>query len=99
MPLVNYTIPGAKWNIPICVVTSTGSGDRKEWFGGVTTTITLPEKSNSRWYKLKQLGFYRVNYDEKNWIAITGDLVKDPSVVLTPEDRGNLLDDAFALAR
>ena len=44
------------------------------------------------------LGFYRVNYDERNWDLIWSQLLHDPEQIPTI-NRAQLVDDAFNLAR
>jgi aminopeptidase N len=48
-------------------------------------------------FKLVQ-GFYRVNYDERNWNLIWAQLLHDPKQIPTIS-RAELIDDAFHLAR
>ena len=43
-------------------------------------------------------GYYRVNYDEKNWALIIGQLLEDPRPI-SVVNRAQLIDDAFNLAR
>ncbi|XP_008467551.1 aminopeptidase N-like [Diaphorina citri] len=44
-------------------------------------------------------GFYRVNYDLPNWSLLTKEIHRGSSSVLQPITQGQLMDDAFALAR
>jgi aminopeptidase N len=46
----------------------------------------------------QQTGYYRVNYDAANWMMIQWQLNNDHSQIAT-ENRAQLLDDAFNLAR
>lgn len=43
-------------------------------------------------------GFYRVNYDERNWNLIIQQLIEDPREI-SVINRAQLIDDAFNLAR
>jgi aminopeptidase N len=47
----------------------------------------------------KQSAYYRVNYDEVNWRMLHKQLKEDHSKIALPENRAQLLDDAFNLAR
>lgn len=51
------------------------------------------------WIKInnQQIGYYRVNYDNENWKALTSALISDVDS-LTVSDRSHLLNDAFNLA-
>lgn len=46
---------------------------------------------------VNQTGFYRVNYDTKNWEMLTQQLLKDHAV-FDPKNRAQMLDDAMNLA-
>ncbi|XP_011665938.2 aminopeptidase N isoform X2 [Strongylocentrotus purpuratus] len=52
------------------------------------------------WYMVNtyQYGFYRVNYDHENWMRLTDQLMTDHKV-FPNENRAQLIDDAFSLAR
>ncbi|XP_063952709.1 aminopeptidase N-like [Lytechinus pictus] len=52
------------------------------------------------WYLVNtyQYGYFRVNYDDKNWMRITDQLITNHTV-FPNENRGQLIDDAFTLAR
>lgn len=51
------------------------------------------------WIKINnhQIGYYRVNYDNENWKALTNALIADVDA-LAVSDRSHLLNDAFNLA-
>jgi len=59
--------------------------------------VELP--GDLEWFKanLNGTGFYRVNYPMANWDALIQALKKD-FTILTPADRAQLINDAFALA-
>lgn len=46
---------------------------------------------------LQEIGYYRVNYDERNWNLIIDQLIEDPSVI-DEINRVQILDDLFHLA-
>nr|AWT22996.1 aminopeptidase N [Hyphantria cunea] len=62
--------------------------------------IDIPGLSSAEWFifNKQQTGYYRVNYDVANWIAIAGALQTNHEVIHVL-NRANLLDDAFNLAR
>lgn len=92
---------GYKWIIPITVRTSRNPPNKSSlyWFNGADMSITFDVLP--RWYKLNvnQTGFYRVNYDRQSWKSLIDLMWKRDynQHVLSPTDRANLLDDAFAL--
>lgn len=49
-------------------------------------------------FNIQQVGFYRVNYDERNWELITNSLITNWASV-NRLNRAQLIDDAFWLAR
>lgn len=59
--------------------------------------LDLPSQS---WFLLNvnQLGFYRVNYDEKNWRALISVLEENPDV-FPSTTKAQLIDDSLNLAR
>ncbi|XP_055381285.1 puromycin-sensitive aminopeptidase-like protein isoform X2 [Condylostylus longicornis] len=58
--------------------------------------------AQSKWYifNIQQTGYYRVNYDNSNWKAITEHLLnKTKFKEISPSNRAQLIDDAMNLAR
>ncbi|RWS08189.1 Aminopeptidase N precursor-like protein [Dinothrombium tinctorium] len=91
-----------QWIIPITMITSKNyKAHRLIWFSSTNTAVTLDY--GAEWFKLNvnQTGFYRVNYDERNWKKLISVLQKSDynRHVLSPTDRANLIDDAFALMK
>ncbi|XP_067653117.1 aminopeptidase Ey-like [Haliotis asinina] len=63
--------------------------------------INITDSSSSgEWVlvNLHQTGYYRVNYDEENWLALVRQLDADHTVI-PPVNRAQIIDDAFSLAR
>ena len=46
-----------------------------------------------------QAGYYRVNYDEENWKALTNILMLDATDKISPINRAQLIDDVLHMAR
>lgn len=65
-------------------------------------TIEMDDLDNEEWIlvNVQQTGFYRVNYDVKNWQLLSSYLL-DPSkfTKIAPANRAQLVDDALNLAR
>lgn len=90
-----------KWFIPFTYVTS--SAPNKVILKDINMTsgtITWTPRNGSGWIKgnVGQKGFFRVNYDDKNWDALAQALRTDHKL-LNISDRGGVIDDAFELAR
>ena len=71
------------------------------WMNLSDSFIELPYKENKdKWIfgNLEFMGYYRVNYDEQNWVKIIEQLKTDHTV-FTPVERASLIFDAFTLAR
>ena len=60
----------------------------------------MTKSEDSSWVigNLKHAGFYRVNYDEKNWNMLIEQLKNDFNV-LDASSRAQLIDDSFNLGR
>ena len=87
------------WFVPLNYLTASSPKNATSvWLDQPADVIGL-DHVEKKWYKLnfRQMGFFRVNYDEQNWVALIDALKEDPNV-MSPEDRANLLDDAFSLA-
>ncbi|XP_030848825.1 aminopeptidase N-like [Strongylocentrotus purpuratus] len=64
------------------------------------TLVHLSSPMENDWFlaNIQQYGFYRVNYDDENWARLSQQLV-DSHVVIPIENRAQLINDAFNLAR
>ena len=72
-----------------------------QWIQPDQTEITvegLPAADQWVVFNVDQTGYYRVNYDEKNWKLITDQLLQDVSKIYQT-NRAQLLDDSWNLAR
>jgi len=87
-----------KWFVPFTYITS--SSPNKVVSNEINMTSEKISLDGSGWIKgnAKQKGFYRVNYDDKNWDALA-DAFKSDHKVMNVSDRGGVIDDAFELAR
>lgn len=64
------------------------------------TTKTIQNAASGDWIiaNLNQVGYYRVNYDDKNWKAIIEQLSEDPNV-FPDANRAQVIDDSCQLAK
>lgn len=93
---------GYQWVIPITILTSKDAKRPKlTWLSSANSAFILDNYVD--WFKLNinSTGYFRVNYDEQNWIKLIGLLRKRDFQhhLLSPTDRSNLLDDALCLLR
>ncbi|XP_034249160.1 aminopeptidase N-like isoform X2 [Thrips palmi] len=104
-PPKNASNVGQKWWIPLVVTTQTQKDFSttlpQGWlapdqpFASLSTGATADE-----WVYVnpKQTGYFRVNYDAKNWQLLAAALSADPAA-LPASGRAQLLNDALTLAR
>ncbi|XP_014239289.1 thyrotropin-releasing hormone-degrading ectoenzyme-like [Cimex lectularius] len=87
------------WTIPIKYIDLTQPKIiLKIWFPQDIPEVTITNLKG-KWLKINwhQRGLFRVNYTYDQWGKFTEMLNKNPSL-LDPQDRANLVDDAFSLA-
>ncbi|VDM30599.1 unnamed protein product [Hydatigera taeniaeformis] len=90
------------WSIPITYATEfeniTEAESRIVWMNNKHLTIEM-DVSESQWYalNLRQMGFYRVNYDMANWHSLTRALCTN-HMELPRLMRAQLIDDSFHIA-
>ncbi|XP_071443368.1 uncharacterized protein [Hetaerina americana] len=97
---------GDNWWIPL-TFTSASSADFSntvptQWMPESEKTITvkgMPNKDEWVIFNLQQSGYYRVNYDEKNWRLIINHLHGEHFKNVHPLNRAQLIDDSLNLAR
>jgi len=70
------------------------------WMNNTETKVTIPLMNDSGWviFNLQSTGFYRVNYDVKNWYRLIAELRSYPKTIHVL-NRAQLIDDSFNLAR
>ncbi|KAJ8889375.1 hypothetical protein PR048_008874 [Dryococelus australis] len=96
-----------RWWVPLTYTTQASpnftSTTADYWLTGLQVsswTINLPARQN-QWvlFNIQQTGFYRVNYDDRNWALLADYLDSEYYDEIHVLNRAQLLDDAFALAR
>ncbi|XP_069622290.1 aminopeptidase N [Ranitomeya imitator] len=87
------------WYVPISYMTST-SGQGNVWLTKETDTNHELRLVGDTWLlaNINETGFYRVNYDEGNWMKLIAQLKNDLSAIPVI-NRAQIIDDAFNLAR
>ncbi|KAG5680753.1 hypothetical protein PVAND_010240 [Polypedilum vanderplanki] len=96
---------GSSWYIPLNYATaeSPNFDDTKitDFFvdGEDVWHIFAPNHQTNNWYVFnkKQTGYYRVNYDENNWKALSDVLSSANYNIIHVMNRAQLIDDSFAL--
>lgn len=89
---------GFRWEVPITYISSANREKNCTWLHSQDTKLTI-SVPNAEWIKFnhQQVGYYRVNYSEKEWQNFSA-VLKGNVAALDSADRANLLDDAFSLA-
>uniref|UniRef100_A0A8C1PXS2 Aminopeptidase n=1 Tax=Cyprinus carpio TaxID=7962 RepID=A0A8C1PXS2_CYPCA len=87
-----------EWFVPITWMKS-GSNMGQHWLL-TKTALYEPMKTGTDWLlaNLNVMGYYRVNYDPQNWERLLTQLTTDHKVIPVL-NRGQIIDDAFNLAR
>lgn len=89
------TTYGYKWTIPITYVTDQGKSSELILFPYNEEFITIPKPQNATWLKFNydQVGYYRVNYEEPEWLNLNKIYTS-----LSIPDRTHLLEESFSIA-
>ena len=93
-----------KWVIPFTYKFEDTRADDKQliWLNLTDSRIELDanDRNRRKWIyaNLDFMGYFRVNYDEQNWLKIAAQLKRDHNK-FTALERATLLFDAFTLAR
>ncbi|KAH9282431.1 Aminopeptidase N [Echinococcus granulosus] len=99
---VNINVTNKLWSIPITYATKseniTEAENRILWMNGKNLILEM-DVSGGQWYalNLRQMGFYRVNYDMENWHLVTKALCTNHAE-LPRLMRAQLIDDSFHIA-
>jgi aminopeptidase N len=96
----------SSWYIPINYVTAASAdfSDPKftHYFVNGTSELQIVDSShaNADWFifNKQQIGYYRVNYEDSNWRALTTALKSSDFETIHILNRVQIIDDAFALA-
>ncbi|XP_064596449.1 aminopeptidase N-like [Liolophura sinensis] len=100
---------GYKWDIPFTFTTNlvkdfNTSRTTLLWWNEEEVEICdsklIPVWSNNSWVigNVRQVGFYRVNYEADNWDALIGQL-KEDHVVFSVENRAQIVNDVWNFVR
>ncbi|XP_023082328.1 thyrotropin-releasing hormone-degrading ectoenzyme [Piliocolobus tephrosceles] len=91
------------WQIPLTIVVGNRSHVSSEaiiWVSNKSEhhRITYLDKGSWLLGNINQTGYFRVNYDLRNWRLLIDQLIRNHEV-LSVSNRAGLIDDAFSLAR
>ncbi|KAL1492044.1 hypothetical protein ABEB36_012545 [Hypothenemus hampei] len=89
------TTYGYKWTIPITYTTDQGVSSEPIIFSHNVDSITIQKPSNANWLKFnsEQVGYYRVNYEESEWLNLINIFNE-----FSTADRTHLLEETFSIA-
>ncbi|XP_017792514.1 PREDICTED: aminopeptidase N-like [Habropoda laboriosa] len=93
-----------KWWVPITFVKQANprnfSTTPTHWLQP-NKNLTIDEKEKDKWIivNVQQAGYYRVNYDEENWVSLTKYLRSPDYNNVDVINRAQLIDDALNMAR
>ncbi|XP_069358351.1 aminopeptidase N-like [Maniola hyperantus] len=102
-PEVSAKAKDQKWSIPISYTTmdvpsGNWSTKPKLWLNGRTLQPLLPvNRTQALYVNVDAIGYYRVNYDQKNWELLSAALKSN--AINNPITKAQLIDDAFNLAK
>ncbi|OXB83549.1 UNVERIFIED_CONTAM: hypothetical protein H355_011368 [Colinus virginianus] len=91
------------WQIPLTIAvgnTSHISSEAIIWVSNKSEHHRIPALEEASWLlgNINQTGYFRVNYDIRNWRLLINQLTRNHEVI-SVSDRAGLIDDAFNLAR
>ncbi|XP_055986764.1 thyrotropin-releasing hormone-degrading ectoenzyme isoform X2 [Sorex fumeus] len=91
------------WQIPLTVVVGNRSHVSSEaiiWVSNKSEHHRITSFNKGSWLlgNINQTGYFRVNYDLRNWRLLIEQLIRNHEV-LSVSNRAGLIDDAFSLAR
>ncbi|XP_058424828.1 thyrotropin-releasing hormone-degrading ectoenzyme [Diceros bicornis minor] len=91
------------WQIPLTIVVGNRSHVSSEaiiWVSNKSEHHRITSLDKGSWLlgNINQTGYFRVNYDLRNWRLLIDQLVSNHEV-LSVSNRAGLIDDAFSLAR
>ncbi|XP_032913367.1 thyrotropin-releasing hormone-degrading ectoenzyme [Catharus ustulatus] len=91
------------WQIPLTIAvgnTSHISSEAIIWVSNKSEHHRIPALEEASWLlgNINQTGYFRVNYDTRNWKLLINQLTRNHEVI-SVSNRAGLIDDAFNLAR
>ncbi|KAM5249194.1 thyrotropin-releasing hormone-degrading ectoenzyme isoform 3-T3 [Hipposideros larvatus] len=91
------------WQIPLTIVVGNRSHVSSEaiiWVSNKSESHRITSLDKGSWLlgNINQTGYFRVNYDLRNWRLLIDQLIRNHEV-LSISNRAGLIDDAFSLAR
>ncbi|XP_019604522.1 thyrotropin-releasing hormone-degrading ectoenzyme isoform X2 [Rhinolophus sinicus] len=91
------------WQIPLTIVVGNRSHVSSEaiiWVSNKSENHRITSLDKGSWLlgNINQTGYFRVNYDLRNWRLLIDQLIRNHEV-LSVSNRAGLIDDAFSLAR
>ncbi|XP_027535522.1 thyrotropin-releasing hormone-degrading ectoenzyme isoform X2 [Neopelma chrysocephalum] len=91
------------WQIPLTIAvgnTSHISSEAIIWVSNKSEHHRIPAFEEASWLlgNINQTGYFRVNYDIRNWRLLINQLTRNHEVI-SVSNRASLIDDAFNLAR
>uniref|UniRef100_H0ZAF9 Aminopeptidase n=1 Tax=Taeniopygia guttata TaxID=59729 RepID=H0ZAF9_TAEGU len=91
------------WQIPLTIAvgnTSHISSEAIIWVSNKSEHHRIPDLEEASWLlgNINQTGYFRVNYDIRNWRLLINQLTRNHEVI-SVSNRAGLIDDAFNLAR
>ncbi|XP_050293862.1 aminopeptidase Ey-like [Anthonomus grandis grandis] len=88
------------WWVPITIMDSMKNKNRL-WLKKERSIIVQDAvREDLPWYlvNFRQSGYYRVNYDDRNWNALISQLLGNGHILIEPRNRAQMIDDALNLA-
>ncbi|XP_048514932.1 aminopeptidase N-like [Athalia rosae] len=97
----------SRWWIPITFAVGdlpkrcNGAFIRPDWLRAQDKEVIVAGVANTSWLmaNCQGIGFYRTNYDERNWEMLTEFLKSPDFTIVNPMNRAILVDDSLNLAR
>uniref|UniRef100_F6VJ15 Aminopeptidase n=1 Tax=Equus caballus TaxID=9796 RepID=F6VJ15_HORSE len=91
------------WQIPLTIVVGNRSHVSSEaiiWVSNKSEHHRITSLDKGSWLlgNINQTGYFRVNYDLRNWRLLIDQLIRNHEI-LSVSNRAGLIDDAFSLAR